>query len=1384
MTGHKNTLKKVIDGTSIATWNGPDGLPYNTADAYYGSGSTYSWSAGTVTVGGCDPASVPLQLGLSVLDPGCGYTGYGTTQSLLYLMGGWLYYGGNSTTGNPQLNTVFDSGAIAGFTGQQYPNGNFDCARCHATGYNFVTAGNTTGSAITGAHEVAGPEPTIQTSTAGGGSYGGGTYSALSDTQMSRWPTDQTSGDSSWYLTGVQCERCHIAEASYKTTGGVLEIVQHEGFGTGTASQSVSGGLPTDLRATALCMECHRQETVSTVSNTITPTYPPVAVDAGYCSDLTTKSYNACSAGWVYMPTMSHAQGSQFLNSPHAEYTGTVTQNVQNSADLSVNITGSFGAIVPTPEGGYFMETSGADDAQNKGCTNCHDPHYTTVVPPAQYTANPALLHSLQGPLATNCNNSACHSTIGTNLLATIKHPVGPGTPFPDGGTDADVPGACVTCHMQAASPNPTNPTQGVAQSHFFRISVDPNYYTFPTAVQYYSGAPGANALNVATDTVTGFTNAIYNDVDVACGQCHGGGTTGQNPYGIAVPNPAPPAFTRTYLASAATGIHGSDGLFTTVATPTFSPGAATYATAQTVTIASTTAGATICYTTNGTTPQAGDPGSCAAPTLTYSGPIIVGTTETLEAMATLNGNINSAVASAVYTIKAAATPTFSPVAGTYATAQTVTITSTTPGVSICYTTDGIPPTAAVAGTCDTTDVTETALASGGSISVASTETVKAIATITSGYSNSAAATAAYIISTTAVPTFSPAAGSYATAQTVKISSATAGATICYTTNGTLPTAAVAGTCDANVGESSMASGSTIIVSASDAPVTVNAIATLATYTNSYDVGATYTIPTALATPTFSPAAGSYTSTQTVKITSTSAGTTICYTTNGGVPTAATPGTCDAAVGESSMASGSSITVSSTETVEALATKLASTNSAVATGTFTIQPVAVATPKFSPVAGSYTGKQTVSITSTTVGATICYTTNGSTPTAATAGTCDSNGGTEFTGGTVSVGVTEQLAAIATLVGDTNSAAATAAYTITAAAPTFSPVAGSYVGTQTVAITSTTVGAVICFTTDGSTPQDWPPGTCQAPTQTYSVPISVTATETVKALATLTGEVDSAIVAAAYTITAPVQAATPTFGLAPGIYYAPQTMTLADSTLPAPTICYTTNGATPAPGATAGTCATGTPYTSSFGVSAPTTIEAIAGGPGFTASAVATETVTVKALAPSFSPGGGTYSGAQTVKITDNASSSTATIYYAFNGAPTSANSCPSPCSVAVSASETLEAVAAYDAGLLSESSVTSATYKINAPAPTFSPGAGTYKKAQGVNVTLADTAPVTICYTLDLSTPVLGATTGTCSNGTPYTAVIPLSSSTTIYAIAGLNGYGSSTLVRAIYTLQ
>ena len=85
-----------------------------------------------------------------------------------------------------------------------------------------------------------------------------------------------------------------------------------------------------------------------------------------------------------------------------------------------------------------------------------------------------------------------------------------------------------------------------------------------------------------------------------------------------------------------------------TCVTPTFFPAAGTYASAQDVTIGTTTEGATIHYTLDGTDPTANS--------ATYSAAINVKTTTTIKAIATADGYNNSSVATATYTITAPST--------------------------------------------------------------------------------------------------------------------------------------------------------------------------------------------------------------------------------------------------------------------------------------------------------------------------------------------------------------------------------------------------------------------------------------------------------------------------------------------------------------------------------------------------------------------------------------------------------------------------------------------------------------------------------------------------------------------------------------------------------
>ena len=121
------------------------------------------------------------------------------------------------------------------------------------------------------------------------------------------------------------------------------------------------------------------------------------------------------------------------------------------------------------------------------------------------------------------------------------------------------------------------------------------------------------------------------------------------------------------------------------VAAPTFSPGAGFYTNAQNVTLSCATAGSTIRYTLDGSEPS-------SSSTL-YEAPIQVSNNTTIKAKAFKPNWTASETGSAEYGIMVAS-PSVSPVSGTYLQSQQITMSCVTENSTIRYTTDGSEPTA------------------------------------------------------------------------------------------------------------------------------------------------------------------------------------------------------------------------------------------------------------------------------------------------------------------------------------------------------------------------------------------------------------------------------------------------------------------------------------------------------------------------------------------------------------------------------------------------------------------------------------------------------------------------------------------------------------------
>lgn len=314
---------------------------------------------------------------------------------------------------------------------------------------------------------------------------------------------------SSWDQWGIQCSRCHVG-----AVGG--------NHGDTTFATAKGGDI------VALCVTCHRMES-DTAPRSIQGGNG-FAGNNGFVLPYTNKQQQP--DGFAH-----HPDGNEFLNSPHARLTGnwkdigcppyaifgyggvdagnpgTPTPGT-NCTSGTMNLDGKTSSLY----GSKFawaakLDLRGVSDAAAGSCVTCHDVHQ----PLNPNTAG------MGGSIKTPCTD--CHSNPAAKVspqvsVSTIRHIGGPGTPLENAGKDPT--SACITCH------------QPPGIKHLWRISTDPNYtmygdytYTYPVngaaAQSTGSNAPGlVNLSHTAPDG--SYSNAMWVDLDNACGQCHGGG--------------------------------------------------------------------------------------------------------------------------------------------------------------------------------------------------------------------------------------------------------------------------------------------------------------------------------------------------------------------------------------------------------------------------------------------------------------------------------------------------------------------------------------------------------------------------------------------------------------------------------------------------------------------------------------------------------------------------------------------------------------------------------------------------------------------------------------------------------------------------------------------
>jgi hypothetical protein len=668
--------------------------------------------------------------------------------------------------------------------------------------------------------------------------------------------------------------------------------------------------------------------------------------------------------------------------------------------------------------------------------------------------------------------------------------------------------------------------------------STGPQTVGFPSPTPVISSNSGANPIvwSLQTDGFGGGSQAVLraHDATAIGTTLYDSGHLSTDAPGAAVKFTVPTiANGKVYVpTSTQLTFYGLTNGQTNTATPVVSPGAQSFTGTLQVTITDSTPGAAIFYSTTGTASTSSTP---------YTGPITISSTATISAIATATGFLQSAVNNETYTLQTQTLmPTFSPAAGNYTSAQTVTISDASPNPTIFY---AINAPATTSSTSAAGKVT---------ITVSQSETVNAIAT-SAGLTTSPQSSATYGIGVPAGSAPSFPAGFSASAGLMTFNGSTglddtrlqltSGATYQagtawfntpqniqnFTTDFTFqlsnPDADGMTFTIQNTGLTALGPAGGGLGYGPDSPGgTVGIGKSVAVKFDLYSNAGEGPDSTGLYTNGVSPTTPAI-DMSSAKIDLHSGDTFAAHIVYNGTALALTltDGVTGAVFSNSWTVNIPSIVGANTAFVGFTGGTGGLTSSQkieswsfVSSGTTPQQATA---PLFSPAAGTYTGTQSVTLTSPTPGSSIFYTTNGSSP-ATTAG-----GNTfQFSASTpISVAASETLEALATAPGFTTSAVITAAYSINplqaAPTPTITPATNTYTSAQTVTITD--AGAAIFYTIDGSAPT--------ANSTKYSAPFIVNSTTTVRAIATETGFSTSAIAQSVITINSGSTSAAINFG---------------------------------------------------------------------------------------------------------------------------------------------------------------------------------------------------------------------------------------------------------------